>query len=214
MIKNFKTAKIASLLLTIFSAPAIAHNVEISGDIAGTWHIEPDHNPRAGEPAKVWIALTRQGGEVLPLEQANCKLAVYSQPRTAVDQPILQPQLQAIAAEQYQGIPGAEVVFPKPGLYELELGCTPKTIGTFKPFEIQSEATVAAGTTQGSPAPTTTQSPANPVGADRPDETQDSERSNGQKTVFWLVPIVLGLGLLRFLSKRALRDTRKGSPKS
>lgn len=195
--------KMALLLLTMFSAPAIAHNVELAEDVAGTWHIEPDHNPRAGEPAKVWIALTRKGGEILPFGQANCQLAVYSQPRTEGEQPLLQPQLKAIAVEQYQGIPGAEVVFPKPGLYDLELGCTPKTVGTFGAFEMQSEVTVAAGTAQVSPVPTAAQAPANPVGADRSDETKDSERSQGQKTVFWLVPIVLGLGLLRFLSKRS-----------
>ena len=202
-----KSFKIALLLLTMFSAPAIAHNVEIAGDVAGTWHIEPDHNPRAGEPAKVWVALTRKGGEILPLEQANCKLAVYPQPHTEGDQPILQPQLNAIAVEKYQGIPGADLVFPKPGLYEMELSCIPKTAGTFEPFEMQSEVTVAAGTAQVSPVPTAAQSPANSAGVDRSDEIKASERSSGQKTViYWVFPVILGLGLLRFLSKRSRKS--------
>jgi len=202
-----KSFKIALLLLTMFSAPAIAHNVEIAGDVAGTWHIEPDHNPRAGEPAKVWVALTRKGGEILPLEQANCKLAVYPQPHTEGDQPILQPQLKAIAVEKYQGIPGADLVFPKPGLYEMELSCIPKTAGTFEPFEMQSAVTVAAGTTQVSPVPTAAQSPVNSAGADRSDEMKFSERSSGQKAViYWVFPVILGLGLLRFLSKRSRKS--------
>lgn len=197
------------LLLSILSAPAIAHNVEMAGDVAGTWHIEPDENPKAGELAKVWIALTRKGGEILPLEQANCNLAVYPQPHTEGAQPILQPQLKAIAAEKYQGIPGADLVFPAPGLYEMELSCAPKVADTFEDFEMQSEVTVAAGTAQVSPVPpspiaTVAQSPANPVGSDRSDELKSSDRSDGQKAViFWVIPIILGLGLLRFLLKQS-----------
>ncbi|NJR37737.1 MAG: hypothetical protein HC781_01505 [Leptolyngbyaceae cyanobacterium CSU_1_4] len=213
----------ALLLLTMFSTPAIAHNVEIAGEIAGTWHIEPHHNPRAGEPAKVWIALTRKGGAVLPLEQANCQLAVYRQPYTQGDPPLLQPQLKAIAVEQYQGIPGAEVIFPAPGLYELELGCVPKTAGTFEPFEMQSAVTVAAGTAQGVPAPTdllptdllptdllptdllptATPTPAT-LDADRREKTQDHDRSKEQNTVIsGIIAAALGLALLIILSRRS-----------
>jgi len=195
----------------MFSAPAIAHNVEMAGEIAGTWHISPDENPKAGEPASVWIALTRKGGEVLPLEQANCKLAVFPQPHTEGDQPLLQPPLKAIVAEKYQGIPGADLVFPKPGLYELELSCTPKTAGTFEPFEMQSEVTVAAGAAQGSPVPITAQSPASSMGTDHSNhgngDGQAHENSDGQKAILaWVIPIILGLGLLRFLVKRSRKS--------
>lgn len=190
----------------MFSAPAIAHNVEIAGDVAGTWHIDPDESPKAGEPTKVWIALTRKGGDVLPLEQANCKLAVYPQPHTEGDQPLLQPQLKAIAVEKYKDIPGADLVFPAPGLYEMELSCTPKREGDFTAFEMQSEATVGAGS-QASSVPAA-QSPANSVGVDRSDEAKSGEQSNEksgeQKVVlFWVLPIILGLGLLRFLFNRS-----------
>jgi hypothetical protein len=133
------------------SSAAIAHNVEVAGDVAGTWHVEPDHNPRSGEPAKVWIALTRKGGEVLPLAQTSCKLAVFSQPYTEGDKPVLQPDLKAIAVEQYQGIPGADVVFPQPGLYEMALNCTPKAEGTFAAFEMRSAVTVGGGVPSPSP---------------------------------------------------------------
>lgn len=206
-----KTFKIALLLLTMFSAPAIAHNVEIAGGVAGTWHIEPDHNPRAGEPAKVWVALTRKGGTVLPLEQANCKLGVFPQPHTEGNQPILQPQLKTIAVEKYQGIPGADLVFPAPGLYEMELSCAPKIAGSFEDFEMQSEVTVAAGTAQVSPVPTVSRSLANPVGADRSDEAksngQSNENFNGQRTViFGVILVILGLGLLKLLLNRSTKS--------
>jgi hypothetical protein len=140
-------------VLLLVVSPAIAHNVEVAGDVAGTWHVEPDHNPRAGEPAKVWIALTRKGGEVLPFAQTDCQLVVFSQPRTEGDKPLLQPELKAIEVEQYQGIPGADVVFPQPGLYEMELGCTPKEGADFAAFEMRSEVTVVAGVPSPSASP-------------------------------------------------------------
>lgn len=140
------------LFLGLVVTPALAHNVEVSGDVAATFHLEPNHNPKAGEPAQTWFALTRKGGQIIPLEQCNCKLAVYSQPRSQDASPVLQPPLKATSTERYQGIPGAEIVFPKPGAYELELSGTPKAGANFKPFELKYPVTVAAGT----PAPATT----------------------------------------------------------
>jgi hypothetical protein len=141
-----------TLLFASLISPASAHNIKISGDVAGTWHVEPNHAPKAGEPARVWIVLTRKGGQILPLEQANCQMVVYSQPRKGNDSPVLQPTVKAINAEKYQGIPGADIVFPKTGLYQLELSCTPKTQGSFQPFQLKYDVTVAAGTT---PIPST-----------------------------------------------------------
>ncbi|MFN5891718.1 MAG: hypothetical protein ACK45Z_03670, partial [Dolichospermum sp.] len=50
-----------------------------------------------------------------------------------------------IQAERYQGIPGAEFIFPKPGAYELRLSGTPVTAGSFLPFELKFLVTVARG---------------------------------------------------------------------
>ena len=122
--------------------PTFAHEVEVSGDVAATFHLEPNHNPKAGENAEVWFALTRRGGAIIPLEQCNCKLAVYRQPRKAEDSPMMTPTLKAISAEKYRGIPGADVVFPQAGSYELELSGTPKKQGDFKPFKLSYSVTV------------------------------------------------------------------------
>ncbi len=133
------------LFLGLLISPALAHNVEVSGDVAATFHLEPNHNPKAGEPAQTWFALTRKGGQIIPLEQCNCKLAVYSQPRSQDASPVLQPPLRATSAERYKSIPGAEIVFPKPGAYELELSGTPKAGANFKPFKLKYNVTVAGG---------------------------------------------------------------------
>jgi len=132
-----------SSTLCLIPLAALAHKTEVVGDIAGLWHVEPNHNPRARESARVWVALTRRGGELLPLSQANCQMAVYNRPRIAQDKPILQPPVVAINAEQYRGIPGANVTFPKVGLYQVELQCAPRKTGDFKPFRMNYDVTVA-----------------------------------------------------------------------
>jgi hypothetical protein len=124
------------------SISVLAHEVEVSGDVAATFHLEPNHNPRAGQPARVWFALTRRGGQIIPLEQCNCKLGVYTKGYKQGDKPLMQPPLKAISAERYQGIPGADIVFPKPGIYELELSGEQKKGANFKPFKLTYTVTV------------------------------------------------------------------------
>jgi hypothetical protein len=58
---------------------------------------------------------------------------------------LLEPALKAISAEQYQGIPGAEVIFPKIGAYKLELSGTPVAGANFQPFKMNYTVTVATG---------------------------------------------------------------------
>ncbi|MEA5617104.1 hypothetical protein VB711_04510 [Cronbergia sp. UHCC 0137] len=125
----------------------IAHKVKIAGDIGGTLHIEPNDNPRAGEPAQAWFALTRKGGKILPLKECNCQLSIYAEPHTPGEPPLLEPVLIPVQAERYQGIPGATITFPKPGAYQLELSGKPATGGSFQPFELKFDVTVAAGKT-------------------------------------------------------------------
>ena len=123
------------LLLTTLSLPVIAHNVEISNEVAATFHIEPNHNPVVGEPTTAWFALTRRGGESIPLSECNCSLNVYSVPRAEDAEPVLKPNLTAIDVEKYREIPGAEIVFPSAGAYELEISGTAKD-DNFSPFNL------------------------------------------------------------------------------
>jgi hypothetical protein len=124
---------------------ASAHKIETAEDVGATLHIEPADTPRAGEAAKTWFALTRKGGKIIPLTECDCQLAIYSSPRTAQAKPIAQPNLQPVSAERYQGIPGTEITFPKPGAYQLELSGKPANDDSFKPFELKFDVTVAAG---------------------------------------------------------------------
>ena len=131
---QFKILAILSLL-TIVSIPAIAHNVEISEEVAATFHIEPNHNPQVNQPTTAWFALTRRGGNSIPLSQCNCTLRVYSLPRTNNAQPLLKPRLIPLDVEKFQEIPGAKITFPQAGTYELEINGTAKD-NSFAPFKL------------------------------------------------------------------------------
>lgn len=132
------------LLWVTLAAPAFAHTVHVSGDVAATFHIEPNHNPKAGQPSQAWFALTQRGGKVIPFEQCTCKLKIHLNPHKEGDAPTLEPVLKPISTAQYQNVPGADITFPKPGAYELEISGTPKAGAKFKPFELSYEVTVTA----------------------------------------------------------------------
>ena len=87
-----------------------AHNVEISEDIACTFHISPNHNPKVGKSSVVWFALTRKGGKSIPFNECNCQLNVYAEPRNSNSKPIMNPKLKGINTEQHQDIPGTEII--------------------------------------------------------------------------------------------------------
>jgi hypothetical protein len=120
--------------------PAIGHTVKTASDVAATFHLEPSHNPKAGEPAKLWFALTKAGGTPIPLSDCDCQLAVKQGETNIATVP-----LKAINAEQYQGIPGGEMVFPKVGIYQLIFSGKAKAPGAFQPFELKYEVTVQPG---------------------------------------------------------------------
>lgn len=127
---------VSILLLALLVSPGYTHEVRVSEDVGATLHIQPNDNPRAGESALAWFALTRKGGRIIPLSQCNCKLAVYSKPRSPSSPPLLKPAMSVVSYQRYQGIPGANIIFPKAGNYQLELSGTPKAGASFKPFKL------------------------------------------------------------------------------
>lgn len=173
----------------IIIPPASAHKIETSEDVGATLHIEPNDTPRAGESAQAWFALTRKGGKIIPLKECDCQLSVYSEPRTAATKPLSQPDLQAISAERYQGIPGAKITFPRPGAYQLELSGKPANNNNFKPFELKFDVTVAAGTNK-----TTTKTTKNPQPTQTSEEVKNVNANQSQEQNFSLpiLPITLG----------------------
>lgn len=125
-------------LSTLLALPGVAQNfaqtVE-TNNVAATFHIEPTQVPRAGDPVQVWFAL-RQGEQTISLSECNCALAVYSHPRSDDAGPISNPLLYAIDSNGYRGVPGALVVFPHSGTYQLELQGSAKDGDFFEPFRL------------------------------------------------------------------------------
>ncbi len=126
-------------------SPAFAHTVKVSGEVAATFHLEPNHNPRAGKPSLTWFALTRKGGTLIPFSQCNCQVAVYALPRAKTALPLLRPTLQAVNVERYQAVPGTQIIFPKAGQYEIVISGLPKSPATFKPFALSYTVVVSGG---------------------------------------------------------------------
>lgn len=132
-------------LAAVWSDPSRAHQVKVAENVGGTLHVEPNDVPRAGEMTTAWFALVRRGGEPIPLDACDCRLAIYSLPRQAEDDPILAPELTPIDVGRDRGIPSAEVAFPSIGRYELVLQGAAKDAVAFPDFDLSFEVTVAAG---------------------------------------------------------------------
>jgi hypothetical protein len=131
------------MAIALPALPAGAHEVEISGDVGGTLHIEPNDAPHVGTASLAWFALTRRGGQPIPLSTCNCQLAVYAQPRRQGDTPLSRPTLINSSVEGRQNIPAANITFPRAGAYELILQGRPVSSGAFLPFELRFSVTVA-----------------------------------------------------------------------
>jgi hypothetical protein len=138
-----RASKILGTLFALSTlTPVLAHNLEISGDVGATFHIEPNHQPKVGFPSQTWFALTRRGGKIIPLSQCNCQLAVYRLPRKSNTPALMKPALRSLNIEKYKGIPSAQITFPKSGLYQLELIGTAKPGASFQPFKFTYTVTV------------------------------------------------------------------------
>ncbi|MDX2214587.1 MAG: hypothetical protein SFY66_14955 [Oculatellaceae cyanobacterium bins.114] len=129
--------------LPVSDSKGFAHETEISGNVGGTMHIEPNDNPRAGTPALTWFALRTRGGQNIQLSACHCELAIYAQPHRAGQSPIQRPALRAVSQEGYEGIPGADINFARAGGYELILRGRPVRHGAFSPFELRFSVIVA-----------------------------------------------------------------------
>lgn len=179
-------------IVTLLTTPVLAHKVQTAANVGATLHIEPNDHPRSGESSLTWFALTRKGGKIIPLAECDCKLAVYS--KSSSSQPLLEPPLKSIsAAERFENIPAAEIVFPQPGAYRLQFTGSPKIAGSFQPFELNYDISVAPGVAP-SRSPTVAQLPSQP----QPAENR------------WLISaiastlVVLGLILVVLIAKKTL----------
>jgi hypothetical protein len=179
--------------LTTINQSAEAHKVKTAEDVGATIHIEPNDNPRAGEASKAWFALTHKGGKVIPLSECKCQLAVYAEPHAVSEPALLEPALQPLTVERYKGIPSAEITFPRPGAYQLQLRGKPASGESFKPFELKFEVTVAAGSATAIKTPQDIANLNNPV----------VENENQTFPIWAIVFPTLGvIGVIFFLIRR------------
>jgi hypothetical protein len=178
------------LVTATFTNIVKAHTVKVSNDIGATIHIEPNDRARAGEVALTWFALTEKGGKIVPLRDCNCRLTIYAQPHTPGEPALLEPPLKPMNVERYEGIPGAEITFPKPGVYELQLTGKSRTGENWQPFELKFEVIVATG---------------KPIVAEEL-KKKDQKSGNSSKGLDLVKPLLIGviiissIGIIVFLS--------------
>jgi hypothetical protein len=136
------------LLLSLgLTHPSFAHNVKNDNGVGSTFHIEPKHNPRAGEPSLAWFALTSKGGKLIPLQDCDCQLKV-TLGKDGKEKTIATPNLKPISTEQYQNIPSATINFPQAGIYEISISGKSKSDNGFSPFELSYEVVVSGNNHQ------------------------------------------------------------------
>lgn len=110
-----------------------AHEVKTSSEVGGTIHIEPNDRPIAGQRTRIWVALTRRGGTVIPYANCDCRMEVRSlSDRNIRFQPARAPRI----LESILGLPTLEVTFPQIGRYELKLTGSAQNGENFAPFEL------------------------------------------------------------------------------
>lgn len=214
------------------SPASFAHNLETDGDVGATFHLEPDHNPKSGEPATVWFALTRDGGEAIPLSDCDCTLSIVNtQDETKT---IEAPTLTSIDVETYTDIPSAEVVFPEAGLYAVKLSGKPSATAAepFEAFELSYEVTArpgeagdAADKTGDKAGDKTTEESQEATAAEDTDQANKMQPNPVVDSWVWLVisllmlgtggvlgSILLGRFVLGSIQKRRGRSPRQPNP--
>lgn len=197
-----------------------AHTVEIVGDVGATLHIEPNDTPRAGEEVLAWFALTRKGGQTIPLSDCDCELSIYVQPQG--DTAALSLTLNAVDAEGYKDIPGARFTFPTVGAYTLAISGSPKQDGDFTPFELDFDITVAAGQSapteqveQPVPAADDAEAGATEVSPETNDSSsalavntpEPRDNSRGLSTI--ILPVFLGLAVVFLIGTAIFQKKNK-----
>ncbi len=178
-------------MLSLLNTQVLSHNIKTDGNVGVTFHIEPDHSPQAQQPSQAWFVLTRKGGDIISLSECDCQLNIYSQSDNS--QLVPKPTLKPISPEQYQNIPGADIVFPKAGIYDLELAGKPNDNNSFKPFSVNYSVTVSPSIIRETPTPEN-----NIISStENLDTPSNSTTSNGLS--FPLISTLVGIGLMGFL---------------
>ncbi len=128
--------------ISFLVAPTLAHKVKINNQIGATLHVEPNDQARTNRSTIIWFALTKKGGQIIPLSQCQCQLQVFKLPSKKA---VMQPMLRSINAEKYQGIPSTNISFKQSGTYLLELSGRPQVGANFQPFKLQFDLVVVEG---------------------------------------------------------------------
>lgn len=122
------------LVASLLAMPGFvsAHELESDNGISAVLHLPPDDKPISGETTKYEFLVSDQKGQ-LSLTDCDCKVLLKKN-----GQLIKSQQLQVTDDQRGYG----SVIFPKPGVYNLELTGAPRANADFDDFEFENSVRV------------------------------------------------------------------------
>ncbi len=144
MIKRL-LATSAIIITLIIALPNIAsaHVLKVDGNIGAVLHINPDDNPTVGHPTDYVISFNDGTGE-FSLPECNCSMSFIENGKTIDTKPL------SVSGDQTSE---NHYTFTKSNVYTMRLTGTPKTPGTFQPFNLNYEVRVTGGQSDTQPIP-------------------------------------------------------------
>jgi hypothetical protein len=123
------------LLLAALAPPAAAHMMKIDGDAGVVIHVDPDDNPVAGEPARVFLEIKHKSPQ-FKAAACDCRLRISRAGTTVIEQAVRPGDFRA-------GV--ASLVFPAGGIYRVAVSGKPAAGAAFKAFQVAFDIRVENG---------------------------------------------------------------------
>lgn len=135
-----KSVLIFLIAFSMWGGVVFAHETTTNGSASVFIHIDPDDNPKPGEPATLFIDV-RNKEKGFSIENCDCVLTI-GQEGTVLSTTSLVPSGDSSTYD----VMSVPFTFPKNGTYDIGVDGTPKTPGTFTPFSTDYDVTIGAPT--------------------------------------------------------------------
>jgi hypothetical protein len=171
------------LLVGAFLIPhgvSYAHELKIDDQIGGVFHLEPNHDPIAGQPSTLSYALKDLQGK-FRIVDCECVLAAFQSGQEVVS---------SIAGGTDADV-GATIIFPREGTYTVRLSGSPRTKGSFQAFTLENIVEVREPKPTPTPDPTPSASGVLPV--------KNGENPQKNMVYHYIVGALVGAGLVAAL---------------
>jgi hypothetical protein len=137
--KVFTSIKIwlaGAAILICWAQPSLAHTLETHSTVGALFHIDPNDEPIAGQPATIYIELQDKSAKLTPAN-CNCKLVISLQDKEIFNDFLFKNDAASLATQ-------VPFVFPKAGVYTVSIEGEPAA--EIEPFDLDYETQVKLNT--------------------------------------------------------------------